>query len=419
MKIVVISRWYSEKMGYIENCLPRALAELGHEVHVVTSTAQVYFNHPFYEKSYQNYLGDRIQPVGSSDTEGGVRLHRLPFWSAAGHIWLRGLTKKINELQPDIVHTFEHTSPDSVRLALLKKFGTGHFKLFTANHAVYSVLDTARNWEKISIFKKWVWNILQRTPGRFVASQIERCFAVTSDAGEIAERFLGVPAEKVKVTTLGVDTVQFHPDTSIRRVTRRTLDFSEQDIVVLYTGRLTAQKNPLLVAKAIEKLNQNALLADNKPVFRALFIGDGEQKDAIAAMPNITILSPQPYRELPKFYQAADIAVWAIEESTSQLDAVGSGVCLILTDKIAAYDCIEDTNPTTKPKIVSRKFQHQNFDDLVAQLASLADPSVRAALQKLGVATIEKASSWKVIARERVKDYNSSAISALAFRTGE
>jgi glycosyltransferase involved in cell wall biosynthesis len=409
MKIVVISRWYSEKMGYIENCLPRALAELGHEVHVVTSTAQVYFNHPFYAKSYQNYLGDRIQPVGSSDTEGGVHLHRLPFWSAAGHIWLRGLTNKIKELKPDIVHTFEHTSPDSVRLALLKKFGNGQFKLFTANHAVYSVLDTARNWETISIFKKLIWHILQRTPGQFVASQIERCFAVTSDAGEIAERFLGVPAEKVKVTTLGVDTVQFHPDATIRQATRRAFEFTEQDIVVLYTGRLTAQKNPLLVAKAIETLNKNArnaLSTGIKTQFKGLFIGDGEQKDAIAAMPNIVILPPQPYRELPKFYQAADIAVWAMEESTSQLDAVGSGVCLVLTDKIAAYDCIEEGNPTTKPKIVSRKFQHQNFDDLVAQLASLADPSVRTALQKQGVATIEEASSWKVIARERVKDYN-------------
>ena len=94
MKIVFVSRWYSEKMGYIENCLPRALAELGHEVHVVTSTAQVYFNHRFYEKSYQNYLGDRIQPAGTSHTEGGVVLHRLPFWAAAGHIWIQGFKSK-------------------------------------------------------------------------------------------------------------------------------------------------------------------------------------------------------------------------------------------------------------------------------------------------------------------------------------
>jgi glycosyltransferase involved in cell wall biosynthesis len=400
MKIVFVSRWYSEKMGYIENCLPRALAELGHDVHVVTSTAQVYFNHPFYEKSYQNYLGNRIQPVGTSDTEGGVTLHRLPFWAAAGHIWLRGLGQKLAELQPDIIHTFEHTAPDSVYLALLKKFGKQQFKLFTANHAVYSVLDTARNWDKISIFKKLIWNILQRTPGHFVASQIEKCFAVTSDAGEIAERFLGVPLKKIKVTTLGVDTAQFHPDANIRQRTRQELGFSDNDIVVLYTGRLTHQKNPLLVAKAIEQLNK-----EQKGHFYGLFIGDGEQKTAIEVVRNVEILPPQPYRDLPKYYQAADIAVWPMEESTSQLDAVGSGLCLILTDNIEAYDGIEDAATTGKPKIVSRKFKHQNFEDLVAQLGSLADPSVRADLQRRGVETIEKTSSWQVIARERVKDY--------------
>ena len=57
MRIVVITDWYSEKMGYIENCLPKTLAELGHNVHVVSSTAQVYYNDPFYEKTYAHYLG--------------------------------------------------------------------------------------------------------------------------------------------------------------------------------------------------------------------------------------------------------------------------------------------------------------------------------------------------------------------------
>jgi hypothetical protein len=54
MKIVFVTAWYSEGMGYLENCLPKAIAKLGHEVHIITSTAQVYYNHEYYAKLIKN-----------------------------------------------------------------------------------------------------------------------------------------------------------------------------------------------------------------------------------------------------------------------------------------------------------------------------------------------------------------------------
>lgn len=36
MQIAIVSDWFSEKMGYAENFLPKAMASLGHEVHLVT-----------------------------------------------------------------------------------------------------------------------------------------------------------------------------------------------------------------------------------------------------------------------------------------------------------------------------------------------------------------------------------------------
>ena len=35
MKIVHINIWYSSGFGYTENMLPKALAEEGHEVHLI------------------------------------------------------------------------------------------------------------------------------------------------------------------------------------------------------------------------------------------------------------------------------------------------------------------------------------------------------------------------------------------------
>ena len=76
LKIVVISDWFSEKMGYAENFLPKALAQLGHDVHVITSTAQVYYSSADYNKTYKPFLGNNIVNDGISKVDGYV-LHRL------------------------------------------------------------------------------------------------------------------------------------------------------------------------------------------------------------------------------------------------------------------------------------------------------------------------------------------------------
>jgi len=62
MRIVVVADWFSEKMGYSENCLPKALASLGHEVHLVTTEAQVYYNQPTYRATYEPFIGPPIVP---------------------------------------------------------------------------------------------------------------------------------------------------------------------------------------------------------------------------------------------------------------------------------------------------------------------------------------------------------------------
>ena len=57
MKIVLIQLWHSENMGYTDNMLPKYLAKLGHEVHLITSNGQIYFNSPEYSEVYEDALG--------------------------------------------------------------------------------------------------------------------------------------------------------------------------------------------------------------------------------------------------------------------------------------------------------------------------------------------------------------------------
>src|SRR5687767_2406871 len=93
-------------MGYAENCMPRAVASLGHDVHVVSANVQPYWDSPSYAQTYQPFLGPPIVPVGESVLD-GFRLHRLAHGRVLGRLRIRGLASKLRALRPQVVQTFE------------------------------------------------------------------------------------------------------------------------------------------------------------------------------------------------------------------------------------------------------------------------------------------------------------------------
>ena len=125
-----ISAFYSEGMGYSENSLPKSLASLGHDIHVITSDYNVYGNDPNYNQTYKSFLGEAKQPLGTFYSV-GYKVHRLKSVDIFGYIYIKGLRKKILELSPDIVQVTEIASLNTFKLALLKPFFK--FKLFAFN----------------------------------------------------------------------------------------------------------------------------------------------------------------------------------------------------------------------------------------------------------------------------------------------
>jgi glycosyltransferase involved in cell wall biosynthesis len=403
MKIVFVSLWYSENMGYIENALPPELALLGHEVHLVTSTANVYYNHPYWKNTYGKYLTEPIVKAGVYESN-GVTIHRLPFHKFTGKIQIEGLTNKIKELNPDIVHTFEHQSLDTVRLALLKRKSS--FKLFTANHnAMLTLFPPQNSLLKNQLEKLKLW-ALYGIKGWFVSKYIECCFCVTSDAAEVAHKYYFIPKKKLKVTTLGTNTRVFRPNKEAREKLRKKWGYTEGDVICIFTGKFSeVLKNPLILAKATEILIRKGLK------IKSLFIGDGDQAEALAACEGCQVLPFMAHEELPHHYAMADIAVWPFAESNSQLDAAASGNCLILCDGVQAYDLVEaetkfSETTSYKPKIVSRFYQFPNVDDLVKVLEPLVrDENLRADLSLKSYTEMVDIFSWEAIAKRRVLDY--------------
>jgi glycosyltransferase involved in cell wall biosynthesis len=395
MKIAMVSDWFAEQMGYSENCLPKAVASLGHEVHLITANVKPYFDSPNYEEIYQPFIGPGIVPCASKTLDGYV-LHRLPHGRWRGHLRIQGLRRKLLELRPDIVQTFDVFSLTTVEAALLR--ARAGYRLFLESHLHASVLSRENSGpHRIQKMRRWA---KKNSVGKLIGLATEKCYPISSDAAEIVAEVSGIPDTKIEICSLGVDTDLFSPalDAASRRhreELRKHLGFSNTDIVCIYTGRFSKDKNPACLARAID------LLSRKRQPFHGLFVGNGPQSEVevIRSATACSIHHFVPFDQLPGFYRAADIGVWPRQESTSQLDAAACGLPLVLSSRVQVTERVEGNG---------LKYQEDNIEDLASKLSSLADPGLRQRLGQSGCQKMRDRFSWHAIARQRVRDYEAS-----------
>jgi glycosyltransferase involved in cell wall biosynthesis len=402
MKIVVISSWFSEKMGYSENLFPKALVKLGHEVHLLTSTAQVYYDSPMYEKTYLKHLGPAIVDKCVKQID-GFTLHRLDFTRRDTHrlnpfcfrgICIHNVQEYLTQLNPDIVQVVnaldEPVTYDAAVYA--KKYKK---KIFTEVHLHASVIRVRnkKNWkERIQSF---VYSLHPQL--HTINHTTTFCYPIAPDAAEIAHSLYHVPEAKIKIQPLGVDTELFCPVNNVelakeRNALRKSLGFEPDELVCIYTGRFSPGKNPQLLAEAVHRLQ----LQGEK--IRALFLGNGTEQEVKAIRTKKgCIIHPFVYmRDLPKYYCSADIGVWPREESTSQLDAAACGLPLILSNTIHVTERVEGNGLL---------YEEGNADDLAHKILIMKDVSLRNKFSKAGVEKVYREFSWTVLAQKRIEDY--------------
>lgn len=394
MRIVIISSFYSEGMGYTENCLPKALASLGHDVHLVTSNLNVYGSSGIYGETYESFLGQAKVELGEFKTD-SYTVHRLKAKMIGGYVYPHGLYSKIKELSPDIVHSIEIAALQTFIVAIMKPFF--RFKLFTESHQHMSIVKPFLKNPKGNFFKILGYRLTRTFPTFLASTTVEKCYAIAPDCAYVANNHYGVPKHKIKLQGLGTDTSLFRPavtdlDIESREKVRKQLGYAETDIVCIYTGRFSEDKNPLLLAKAIDSLSKT------NSQFHGLFIGAGVQSSEIKMCSNVQILPFRKYAELSELYRLSDIAVWPAQESMSMLDAASCGLPLVVCDKIGEFERINGNGLV---------YQEGNMKDLITIIYSLMDKSKR---EKFGVVGREKMLhnySWINIAKNIEKDYYS------------
>jgi glycosyltransferase involved in cell wall biosynthesis len=396
LRVVLLSEVFSGNMGYLENILPKYLARLGLDVHLITMglPPSYYMNES--REVYRGFADRTGLSPGMVEAYQGYTLHVLAHRRAMGYMRMVGLRKRLRAVAADIVQTTAAIGWLPMQAALAKLFL--RYKLFTGNHYHASVFPLAhqklRPWNKDLLRCR-----LTRTlPGWLVALLTEKCYAITSDCADVAVRFFGVPKSKIEICPLGVDTELFSPissdaDQQARRDLRALLGFSEHEIVCIYTGRFTEDKNPLLLAKAVDSLAQRA-----EP-FRGLFVGNGAQAQAIRSCQGCVTHPFVPVRELGALFRASDVGVWSTQESTSMLDAAACGLPIVVNHTMSAPERIEGNGLT---------YRLNDMEDLTRALTALRERSARLALGACGAKKMANQFSWESVAMRRVRDYETA-----------
>ena len=379
-------------MGYLVNTLPRFLALHGAEVHVFAGDLPFAYQSTEYASVYGGTRLDGALAPGVYPDYDGYTLHIFPHRFVGGHVRLTGLRRALIACRPDVVQVYQSGGWITLECAMLKPL-LG-YAFFTGNHNAASTFPLWPLRHRPFARARVTSFFTRHLPGRFASVMSEKCYAATVDCGEIAWRFLGAQRAKVEVMHLGVDTSLFHlPDVSEKAAAlqlRARLGIAENETVFVYSGKLTAEKNALIVARTVA-----AMRADGLPV-RALVVGDGPQRDAITACDGAIVHSFVRFSELPVFYWAADVGVWPTNESTSMLDAAACGLPLIVSDGIVYREHVNGNGVVVRC---------HNREDLRAAMTQLLDGDVRSRLGLAGADKMRRDFSMDRVAQRRLTDY--------------
>lgn len=154
----------------------------------------------------------------------------------------------------------------------------------------------------------------------------------------VRAQLLGQGFERIEVQGRGVDTVQFSP--ARRSAALRALWGVQDDAanVMLYVGRLAAEKNVRLALRAFEAARARA------PATRMVVVGDGPLRKRLQAeFPAARFVGMQRGEALAAHYASADVFLFpSLSETFGNvtLEAMASGLAVLAFDAAAAAEHI-------------------------------------------------------------------------------
>ena len=327
MRVLHVSWFYEEGLGYEENHLPFAQAGRGIEVSLVTST----HGFPKWGK-YRNREARAAFEAGSF-VDRNVLVRRLvPAFHLrtrnVAQLYLKGLRDFIAHFGPDIIHL--HTPTGLVTVQALNAARGLQLPVVIDFHLWYF------NLHPIGSIRKTYYELFRRVILPYYSSTIARFIPLGPEPEEILSALFGVPKAKMAHSTLGADTLRFSYDDRVRNEIRAALGIPKDAIVLTFVGRINPGKEIQILIEGWVRL------ADLHDVYLMIVGPSSHQADESlmrTVPPNLRhkfiVTGFVPNHELPRYMSASDIGVWPGDPGITTIEAMSCRMAVVHSDAVA------------------------------------------------------------------------------------
>ncbi len=378
---------YIPGLGYQENYLPFKQRALKHEVYLISSTLKC-----------SKFKSKKLKNLETSQyIKKGVHIHRLNSWfkfKPMDMVFFKGLTEKISEINPDVIHSHGILSPFT-RTA--SKYSSNHndVKLFVDCHIDNDNFHLDRKYKKLVffLFKKF---FLQK-----IVFNTEKFLPVNPYAAQFLSKEYNIDTSEIELLPLGVDSTQFNPDKDQRCRIRDRLGIKEDETLLIHSGNFEPTKDIDVLIKSFAKIKERY---DN---VKLLLLGKGDDSymrkvrkwiNEKKVEDSIIFHDFVDHSELPSFYNAADVGVYPGKLGITIIEAVGTGLPVIVSDSKATNYIISNDNGFS--------IERGSVEELTHKIKKyIQNEKLRKQHQKNAVELVEKELSWRKIAEKSIDIY--------------